>query len=72
MEDSANLAQWFAEHLLFKPKILTPAEMMAKVDRVGLTEVNKAIRRVLQTSKLNLALIGPERDLNSLRKLLII
>ncbi len=70
LEDSANLAQWFAEYAMFRSKILTPTEIMKKLDRIKLSTVNQAINKVMKESRLNLAIIGPNRPVDNLYKFL--
>ncbi len=70
LEDSANLAQWFAEYAMFKRKVLTPTEVIKKIDKIDLSTVNRAIERVMKESRLNLAIIGPDRPVDKLSKFL--
>lgn len=70
LEASDSVATWLSRQLLFEGKIQTPAEQIARLDRVSTTEVYGVAREIMQQSKLNLALIGPMKDAAPFSRLL--
>jgi len=71
MENSSNVAQWYAERLLLAERLETPEEFLKKVDRISLSEVNGILKKVIRPRELHLALIGnytePDRFSNLLK-----
>jgi predicted Zn-dependent peptidase len=70
LEDSSNLADWFAKQELLQNKILTPEEKLRLFDRVTVGDIKKIAREVLRKEFVNLALIGPYKDESRFLKLL--
>lgn len=62
LEDSSNLAEYFAKQELLLGKILTPAQKMKKYAAVTLGEIQAVATEIFQQSKANLALIGPFKN----------
>jgi predicted Zn-dependent peptidase len=62
LEDSSNLADWFAKQEILQNQTLTPEEKLRLFDRVTLAEIKKVANEVFQNKLLNLVLIGPDRD----------
>lgn len=61
LEDSEHIASWAGKQYLFKGKVLSPAEQLAKINRVTRQQVQEVAQALFRTEKLNLALIGPYR-----------
>jgi predicted Zn-dependent peptidase len=72
LEESDNVAESYAESILFENRVLTPEEELDKIRAVTLDQVLEVAREVFVPSKLNLALIGPFKDLEPFKKLLTI
>ncbi len=70
LEDSANIAQWYAEKWLFAKKLNTPEDIIKKIDSITLTEVNKVLKKIIRKNYLNLALIGDFNDAERFKKLI--
>ena len=70
LEDSASVAQWYAAQELLTDELLTPDQVIERIEAVSLEDVLRVSQRVFTSSWLNLAYIGPERDPDSLRRLL--
>lgn len=70
LEDTANLAQWFATQQLMTGKIISPAEQVAKIQSVSGADLKRLAGKVVDFSRLNLAVIGPYRDKKKFEKLL--
>ena len=60
MENSANLAKWYAEQSLFAKKISTPEEKIKQVRRVTGEDIKKIANQLF--SKKTLVIIGPFKD----------
>ncbi|HXK40365.1 MAG TPA: pitrilysin family protein [Candidatus Paceibacterota bacterium] len=67
LETSDQVADWYHEEILRQP-LETPAEAIRKIRVVTAKDVQKAARDIFVDPKLNLALIGPKRDLGKLKK----
>jgi predicted Zn-dependent peptidase len=72
LEDSASVAQWYAAQELLTDELLTPDEVLARIEAVTVEDVLRVTRRVFTTAWLNLAYIGPQQDEEQLRKRLIL
>ena len=59
LEASESVASWLSKQELLRGKILTPAEQMAKLEKVTLDGIKKVAAEVIKTPKINLAIIGP-------------
>jgi predicted Zn-dependent peptidase len=69
-EASDDVAMFFIDQEMHKEKILTPAEVFAKIDAVTPEDVLRVAKDVFKNEKLNLAVIGPHRDLKKLGNIL--
>ncbi len=72
LEDSRSVAALFATSKVIEDKILTPNEIIQKVDNVTLEDLQKVAGEIFQQSQLNLAIIGPYKDEERFRKLMIL
>ena len=72
MESSNFLAQVCADSVLFEGKVLTPEEELAKIKAVTREDITAVAQEVFKEDRLNLALIGPFKDAESFKKLLIL
>jgi len=63
LEDSQHLAGFFGNKLLFKQKEDTLKKILAKIDKVTLSEVVALANRIIKPEALNLAVISPHTDL---------
>ncbi|OGG20429.1 hypothetical protein A3D03_01680 [Candidatus Gottesmanbacteria bacterium RIFCSPHIGHO2_02_FULL_40_13] len=70
LEDSRSVAALFATSKVIEDKILTPLEIMQKVDSITIEDLQKTAGEIFQQSQLNLAIIGPYKDDERFRKLL--
>jgi len=72
MESSNFLAQVCADSVLFEGKVLTPEEELAKIKAVTREDITAVAQEVFKEDQLNLALIGPFKDAEPFKKLLIL
>lgn len=70
LEDSRSVAALFATSKVIEDKILTPSEIMQKVDSITIEDLQKVAGEIFNKSQLNLAIIGPYKDGERFRKLL--
>lgn len=70
LEESDNVAESYAESILFENRVLTPEEELDKIRQVTLDQILEVAREIFDASKLNLALIGPFKEEEPFRMLL--
>ncbi len=70
LEDSASVAQWYATQELLTQELLTPDEVLDRIEAVTVEDVLRVTRRVFDDQWLNAAVIAPEPDDDRLRDLL--
>ncbi|MDD5040632.1 MAG: pitrilysin family protein [Patescibacteria group bacterium] len=70
LEASDSVASWLAKQELLRDTILTPAQQIARLEKITLRDVQRAARDLFRTERLNLALIGPYRNRAEFRRLL--
>ncbi len=62
LEDSEEIANFYTKQALLIGTIQTPAQRLAQVERVQVTDVQRVAQALFVKKKLTLALIGPFRD----------
>ncbi len=62
LEESNDLAGWFAKQELFMGKMETPEERFKQLEAVTLKDVLAVAREIIQPSKMAAAVIGPFKD----------
>ncbi len=70
LEESQNLASWYAQQQLLIGKTKTPEQRIYDIMKVKKVDVEKAAKKIFQTNKINLAMIGPFKDKQRFKKLL--
>jgi len=70
LEDSSNLASFFANQELYTGKIKTPEEKFAEINVVTAADVKAVAKDVIRASRASLALIGPFKDAKRFEKLI--
>jgi predicted Zn-dependent peptidase len=70
LEDSRAVAGFFAQGEILEQKIETPEELIAKIDKVTMGEVEAAAKKYFKEDQLNLAIIGNFPDRQRFEKLL--
>ncbi len=70
LEDSRAVAGFFAHQELLEKEILTPAQVIAKIEAVTTDDIDRVGKAYFQSAGLNLALIGNFADRQALEKLL--
>ncbi len=67
MEDSRSVAGWIGSQELTFGDILTPEEVMEKIDAVRADEMLELARELIREDQLSLALVGPYDDVEHFR-----
>jgi predicted Zn-dependent peptidase len=62
LEDTKDVAAFFADQAMFAHKILTPEEVYKNVDMVTIEDVIVEAKKLFVPERLNLAIIGPFPD----------
>lgn len=70
LETSDAQAAFYAGQEILEKKILTPAEIFKKIDKISANDILKLAKDIFQPQKLNLALIGPFKGKEKFEKLL--
>lgn len=70
LEDSRAVAGFFAQGELLEGKIESPEEIISKIDKVTMEEVEMAAKKYFKQDQLNLAIIGNFPDRQRFEKLL--
>jgi len=68
LEDSSNLAEYFAKQELLLSACLTPDQKMKKYAAVTRAEIQAVAREIFQQNKANLAVIGSFKEENYFQK----
>jgi predicted Zn-dependent peptidase len=58
-EDSFTVAAWYARQVLLGPEVLHPEEIIARLDAVQPTDIQRLARDLFRQERLNLAIVGP-------------
>ncbi len=69
LEDSRNVAAFFASEELLENEVLTPEMIMKKIDAVTVEDVLEVGKDIVRQNTLNLAIIGPYKGEERFRKL---
>jgi len=70
LETSDELAGFYGGQEILTRRILEPEDIAAKIQEVDAASVKKIARSLFTDSKLNLAVIGPHRNTDALKKIL--
>lgn len=58
LENSDEIASWYARQVILRKKILTPVAVIKKINKITALDLQKAAAKYFVNSNLNLALIG--------------
>jgi len=70
MESSDEVAMFFADQEISRGKIMTIKELFSHIDKVTPDDIMRVAKDVFRSNKLNLAIIGPNKDSQKLKELL--
>jgi len=67
-EDSLEIASFYGQQAISGKKILTPEEVLKKIEKVSLADVKKVAKRVIQKNSARLVAISPNKDISKFAK----
>lgn len=70
LETSDELAVYYGQQELFREKIITPKELVKRIEAVTAEEVRSVAKDIMKNNNLNLAMIGPSKDKKPIEKIL--
>lgn len=70
LEDSRNVSGWLGSQEVLTEEILTPDDIVAKIEAVSVEDIERIIRLYIQPDQLHLAVVGPVREEAELRRLI--
>ena len=62
LESSDDMASFYADQQLLKRELLTLEEKLNIIDNISIADIQSVAKEIFQSSKLNLALIGPFQE----------
>lgn len=72
LESSDEIADFYGFQELLKEEIKNPQEYMKKIKAVTAEDIQKVMKEVIKEDRLNLAIVGPFKDEEKFKKLLVI
>jgi predicted Zn-dependent peptidase len=69
IEDSSSMANMMVRKLLLDNELMSPSEVLEKIKAVNVDEVKAMAKRVIDFSKVNLAVVGPYKKREEFEKL---
>ncbi len=70
MEDSRNVAGWLGGQEMLAGHILTMEEVVMIIDGIQVVDLQRIARELIHTEKMRLAVVGPVKSSNALKKML--
>ncbi|MBT3413484.1 MAG: insulinase family protein, partial [Candidatus Jacksonbacteria bacterium] len=70
LEDSLAVADFYGKRKLLTGEIISPEEALAKIDAVTHEDIERVVKDLLVSEKLNLAVVGSFDDEERFKKLL--
>ena len=70
IEDSSSMANMMVRKLLLDNELMSPSEVLEKIKGVSVDEVKAMAKRVIDFSKVNLAVVGPYKKREEFEKLM--
>lgn len=70
LETTDELAGFYGEQEILAKKVLSPRQIIDKIENVKPGEIKAAARNIFKNKGLNFAVIGPQKNINMLKKIL--
>jgi predicted Zn-dependent peptidase len=70
MEDSRNVAGWLGGQEMLAGRILTLEEVVAIIDSIHVSDLQRIARELIADEKMRLAVVGPVTNAADLKKML--
>ncbi len=68
MEESMEVASFYAQQNMFQPKLITPAEALARVQKVTVKDITLLARKILSRRQAYLTALAPFKDVRRFAK----
>jgi len=72
LEASDEVAMFFIDQEIRRKKIMTIQEIFSKIDKVSVGDIQRVAKNIFRKNSLNLAIIGPHKNLKKLQKILVL
>ncbi len=69
-ESTDEVASFLAGQELFYKKVMTPEDILAKIEKVKRSDIIKVAREIFRAEKINMAAIGPHEDIKKYETIL--
>ena len=70
MEDTRNVGLWLGSQRLMREHVLTPDDIVARIDAVTTEDLQQAAREMIVPERLNIAIVGPFRAAGRFQRLI--
>ncbi len=70
LESSDELSEFYGFQEVLRRKLLTPEEIIARMNRVTAKDIQRVAKKIFVTKHLNLAMVGPSQDEERFHRLL--
>ena len=70
MEDTRNVGLWLGSQRLMREHVLTPDDIVARIDAVTTEDLQLAAREMIVPERLNIAIVGPFRAAGRFQRLI--
>ena len=70
LEDTLALSNWYGLGELLLRNSVAPQEIISYIENINLTDINNVIEKIIDVNKINLAIVGPNKNKNDFNKLL--
>lgn len=70
IEDTLALSYWYGVGELFLKNSKSPEEIISHIDNINLPEINNVIKTIIDINKINLAIVGPNKNNDIFNKIL--
>lgn len=69
-ESSDEVAMFFIDQEIKKKKIMNLSEILGRIEKVSAEDILRVAKKIFRPERLNLAIIGPHKDTDKIKKLL--
>lgn len=69
LESTTNQMMWMGEHAIANGKVIDPSHVAQKIESVTLADIQNAARFLVNDSRLNVAVVSPVAELETIRSL---
>ncbi|MCF7820768.1 MAG: insulinase family protein [Candidatus Pacebacteria bacterium] len=70
LESSDEVASYYGRQTINRDKIISPEEFLKKIDKVSAKDIREVAKEIFTNDRLNLAILGPIKESDKLKKIL--